>query len=372
MSRSSGSTAGQTQRPLGQLQLPKSVVMQRRMTVVVAHHNQTTNEIFDLGSIRHEPYTIRRPTSRSRAPFGTAEPRDMDENTTVGGPGPVCRLRSSTILEAAMTSDDGSLYDDRPDEEYGTGCRGRRPLRMFACAVFYALGQVNPESHRAWSSDIDLPETEALCGCDCHRDCPLVTEELGRGEWLSRCTCNGALQMIDRYQRMPPSTFSPGPVKVDIAGNMREALDKTRRKRTARRATEERRERTHRRRGRADSPGRVAPPRTRHSPPGDRQAHRRRDRGAARSNGAGSSTARLFRDLAGLPIRLRRVTRGVFRDPERIGRRMGAAFDVATGKELVEIPLRRGRTRGGRRGCGSRRLSSFDDDGNTSGDTARR
>src|SRR6202034_1233260 len=156
----------------------------------------------------------------------------------------------------------------------------------------------------------DLPETEALCGCDCHRDCPLVTEELGRGEWLSRCTCNGALQMIDRYQRMPPSTFSPGPVKVDIAGNMREALDKTRRKRTARRAAEERAkgptveeveqivQEEWRRQG-LDIPHRAIARRIADEivvPPGAMER-------AARQ-------ARLFRDLAGLPIRLRRVTRG--------------------------------------------------------------
>jgi hypothetical protein len=237
-----------------------------------------------------------------------------------------------------MTGDDGSFYDDRPDEVYGARCADDDHAGCSHAPFLYALGQVDPESRRAWS--FDAQESEVLCRCACHRDCPLATEELSIGKWLSRCTCNGALQMIDRHRRMPPSAFSGGPHKLDLSRNMREAFDKTRRKRTARRAAEERA------RGlTVDEVERIVqeewgrqgldvPPLAIAKRIADEIVH---PPGVVERV---AQQARLYRDLAGLPVRLRRVTRGGLPHTlERIGRKMGGAFIVATGQELVEIPL---------------------------------
>lgn len=235
-----------------------------------------------------------------------------------------------------MTRGDGTFYDDRPDEEYGSRCVDDDHSGCLHAPFGYAIIQVDARSDRAW----DIDEREGLCRCDCHRDCPLAAGGLVLGEWLSHCTCNGALQMIDHRWRLPPSSLSSGAHNVNLFAAVRPGIEKARRKKRARRsagrrgtglsveAVERIVEEEWRRHGLEVPP----PPIARRiadeivDPPGVVER-------------AGQQ-ARFYRDLAGLPVRLRRVTRGgVSETLERLGRKMGGVFNVATGRELIEIPL---------------------------------
>ena len=240
-----------------------------------------------------------------------------------------------------MSGDDGALYDDRPDEEYGTRCGDGDHSSCPHASFGYALSQVEPDSHRGWIID-DLGG-EGLCRCECHRDCPAATGGLAVSEWLYVCTCNGALGMIDRHRRAASSKLSAGPHSVKVFSAIRPGVEQARRKRAARRAAEKRGEgltvdaverivQEEWRRHGLDSPHGAIARRIADeivNPPGMVERSARR--------------ARLYRDLAGLPVRLRRATRGGLSETlERLGREMGGAFTVATGQQWVEIPLNPG------------------------------
>jgi hypothetical protein len=180
-----------------------------------------------------------------------------------------------------------------------------------------------------------------LCRCRCHEGCPVSIRPEPHG-WPEGCNCNATLRMrdserrrVDRGASADPRLLDPVVLKKIAVKSIR--TDQARRAATARGAGQ-RSERIEeivveewRRRGLVPPSG-VGMERTI-----DLIAHPPDLTERARNQ------ARLGSDLFGLPLRVRRATKGgLGRLLERAGRDHGRVFEVAGGDDFVGVSLEPG------------------------------
>ena len=179
----------------------------------------------------------------------------------------------------------------------------------------------------------------SLCACKCHADCP-VSDRSDAVEWPSRCTCNGTLKMVRRSRRQVESGWGTKGARPFFLSGLKDGIARNRRGRLARAAamkrgagssTEQieeivRQEWT--RRG-LDPPAR----------PGLDWVVDEIARPAALRERVGNHV-RAGRDLIGLPLRVRRTTRGGVRQLlERAAQSQEDVYEIATGDGYVTVLL---------------------------------
>jgi hypothetical protein len=180
-----------------------------------------------------------------------------------------------------------------------------------------------------------------LCICRCHAACPLASFD--PSQWPGSCTCNGTLRMLDNKAQRKDSGDGEQARSINLGGIVSTGIRETLHKRAARHAVQRRSAELDDHEVRElvaqewanhglDPPGTVAADRIADEiahPPGPVERAQRR--------------LRLARDLVGMPLRLHKATRGGLGETiERAGRDRGKVYEMATGRDPVEVHLASG------------------------------
>lgn len=197
----------------------------------------------------------------------------------------------------------------------------------------YAYLHLLPEAKRQMESGSG--SRGKICTCDCHRDCPLAGQT-SRGRWPAECTCNGTLRLTRSEGRRQKAEHQGG---IPLTSLLREAATRSARKRAAREAVAKR------------SPG-LTPEQlaTVIDEEWTKQGLQPPDPAITRlmideiqdtpsATGQARREARLYRDLTGLPSRLRQATDGGLSGLlDSVGKTSGA-YEIAAGSGFIELEI---------------------------------